>query len=169
MLIAGFIVAFIRGWELSLICTAALPFIAIGGGIFTYTLQNMERKVKDSYKMSAGQSEQAIGGIKTIKSLNGETFEESSYMVHLKKAYSIAVKNGFYTGLGLGFMWFVMLADYGVGFWFGSIFVGDKTENALYDRPYTGGDVIVIFFSIMMGGFSLGQATPCLKNFTLGQ
>lgn len=49
-----------------------------------------------------------------------------------------------------------MLADYGVGFWFGSIFVGDKTNNALYDRPYSGGDVIVIFFSIMMGGFSLG-------------
>lgn len=51
---------------------------------------------------------------------------------------------------------FCEIADYGLGFYFGSIFVGDGTENALLDRAYTGGDVIVIFFSIMFGGFSLG-------------
>jgi len=59
-------------------------------------------------------------------------------------------------GLGLGALWFFMIADYGVGFYFGSIFVGEKTENAAYDRPYSTGDVVVIFFAVMMGGFSLG-------------
>jgi len=49
-----------------------------------------------------------------------------------------------------------MIADYGLGFYFGSIFVGNETNNSLVDRAYTGGDVITIFFSIMMGGFSLG-------------
>lgn len=38
MLFMGFVVAFLRGWELSLICTAALPFIAIASGIFTHQL-----------------------------------------------------------------------------------------------------------------------------------
>jgi len=38
MVIFGFLIAFLRGWELALVCTAALPFIAISSGIFTYTL-----------------------------------------------------------------------------------------------------------------------------------
>lgn len=74
----------------------------------------------------------------------------------MKKAYKLSLKYGVYIGAALGFVWFVMLADYGLGFYFGSIFVGEGTNNALYDRAYTGGDVIIIFFSIMMGGFSLG-------------
>lgn len=71
MLFSGFAVAFVRGWELSLICTAALPFIAISSGIFTYELQTSENKIKDSYKTAGGLSEQSFSGIKTVKSLNG--------------------------------------------------------------------------------------------------
>lgn len=77
-------------------------------------------------------------------------------MKSLLHAYKLATKNGFFSGVALAVMWFTMLGDYAVGFWFGSIFVENRTNNALYDRPYTGGDVIVIFFSIMMGGFSMG-------------
>lgn len=74
----------------------------------------------------------------------------------MKHAYLISLKYGKYIGIGLGGVWFIILADYAIGFWFGSIFVGEKTNNAIYDRPYTAGDVIAIFFSIMMGGFSVG-------------
>lgn len=49
-----------------------------------------------------------------------------------------------------------MLADYAIGFYFGSIFIGNETRNEFYDRPYTTGDVVACFFAIMMGGFSLG-------------
>lgn len=50
----------------------------------------------------------------------------------------------------------MILADYAIGFWFGALFVGNETHNDIYDRPYTGGDVIAVFFAIMMGGFSIG-------------
>lgn len=58
--------------------------------------------------------------------------------------------------MGLGFLQLAMTLFYAIGFYFGSRFVGNKTDNAIYDRPYSAGDVIVIFFSIMFGGFSLG-------------
>lgn len=45
----------------------------------------------------------------------------------------------------------------------------DGTTNAVYDRPYTVGDIITIFFGIMFGGQSIGMATPCLKNFVKGK
>jgi ATP-binding cassette subfamily B (MDR/TAP) protein 1 len=34
---------------------------------------------------------------------------------------------------------------------------------------YSAGDVLVIFFSIIMGGMNLSQLTPCLKKFGEGQ
>lgn len=35
LLIGGFAVAFIKGWELALICTAAIPFIGLASTYFT--------------------------------------------------------------------------------------------------------------------------------------
>ncbi|KRW98087.1 P-loop containing nucleoside triphosphate hydrolase [Pseudocohnilembus persalinus] len=35
--------------------------------------------------------------------------------------------------------------------------------------PYNIGDVLTVFFAIMIGGMNIGQATPCLEKFSLGQ
>lgn len=71
MLLGGFVVAFLFGWELALICTAAIPFIALGAFMFTYLIQNADKKVSDSYTEASGRAEQAMHGVKTVKSLNG--------------------------------------------------------------------------------------------------
>jgi hypothetical protein len=38
MTLGGFVVGFIQGWEMSLVLTAVLPLIAIGGFLFTIIL-----------------------------------------------------------------------------------------------------------------------------------
>lgn len=101
--------------------------------------------------------------------MNGEEHEEKKYMKSLKSAYDTAIKYGFKIGTAIGFLWFTIFADYAIGFWAGSRFIGNETTNAIFDRAYTTGDVIAVFFSIMIGGFSAGQAAPCLKSFGLGK
>jgi len=64
--------------------------------------------------------EQAVEGIKTVKQLNGEQFESSIYQRTLTKVKESAVKYGVLTGVGLGALFFAMLASYSLGFWFGS-------------------------------------------------
>ena len=66
------------------------------------------------------------------------------------------MKYGIYIALAFGSLFFFMIADYDVGFYFGSVFVDAETNNAIRDRPYSAGDVVTIFFSSMMGGFSMG-------------
>jgi hypothetical protein len=59
-----------------------------------------------------------------------------------------------------------MLASYGLGFWYGSHCV-EGTESCppgISGQKYTAGDVLVIFFSILMAGFNLSQVTPALKK-----
>lgn len=81
--------------------------------------------VNESYNLAGGIAEQAISGIKTVKALNGQEFEQKKYNSTLKVAYDTSVKYGVYIGLAMGGVWFCMLGDYGLGFWFGSIFVGN--------------------------------------------
>lgn len=69
----------------------------------------------------------------------------------------------------MGFIYFIIFCDYALNFYFGSILIEESYENVLYDRNYTAGDVLVIFFSIMIGSFSLGQAGPCFASFAKGQ
>lgn len=77
-------------------------------------------------------------------------------MVSLKYAYSLAFKWGVYIGLTLGFMWGIIFVDYAVGFYFGSIFIEEELTNEIESRPYSAGDVLIVFFALMMGSFSLG-------------
>jgi hypothetical protein len=37
------------------------------------------------------------------------------------------------------------------------------------NQKYTGGDVLVIFFSILMAGFNLSQLTPSMKKIAEGR
>lgn len=67
----------------------------------------------------------------------------------------------------MGTVAFAMLSCYALGFWYGSKLVHDKVHNM--GSPYTAGDVLVVFFSIVMGGFELSQMGPCLKKFAEGQ
>jgi len=84
-------------------------------------------------------------------------------------AKKIAVRFSLFSGIGIGGIFCAVFLDYALSFYYGSILVGDGDFNSTTGRAYTVGDVLVIFFSIMIGGFSLGQATPCIKNFALGQ
>lgn len=62
-----------------------------------------------------------------------------------------------------------MFADYALCFWYGSILIEDQVTNDYSGKVYTSGDIVTIFNSIMMGGFSIGSIFPCLKSFALGK
>ena len=47
-----------------------------------------------------------------------------------------------------------------------------QTENCPEDvakQTYTAGDVLVVFFSVVIGGFNLSQFSPSLKKIAEGQ
>lgn len=74
----GFLYAYIKCWELSLVLTGVLPFMMVAGALMMKSMTNMSLVSKTSYEDAAGRAEQvffilskAFGGIKTIKSLVG--------------------------------------------------------------------------------------------------
>jgi len=71
----------------------------------------------------------------------------------------------------MALVFFAMLASYSFGFWYGSKCVLDTHDCPSYisKQKYTAGNVLVVFFSILMAGFNLSQVTPAFKKITEGR
>ncbi|KAL4464298.1 hypothetical protein ABPG72_011343 [Tetrahymena utriculariae] len=167
--IGGFAVGYIRGWQMALVTTAALPVLIIGAISYTMVIQQSQKKISGAYQTSGGLAEQSLNSVKTIKSLTGEEYELHQYSRSLVQAFKIACKYGAYAGAGIGLTLLTMFLDYALSFWYGSKLIADGTENQIVNRVYTQGDIFVIFSSILIGGFSIAQVGPCLKNFEIGK
>ncbi|KAH8920396.1 P-loop containing nucleoside triphosphate hydrolase protein [Atractiella rhizophila] len=55
-------------------------------------------------------------------------------------------------------MFFVVYAAYALAFWYGTTLIIDGSTD--------GGEIVTVFFSIIMGSFALSQAAPNLQAFT---
>jgi len=81
----------------------------------------------------------------------------------------IISKYAILAGTTLGFIVFAIQGVYALGFFVGSIFIKNEVHNPSSDGPYTAGEVLTVFFSIMMVNFTPTLATPCVKAFTIAK
>lgn len=167
MLIAGFVIAFIKGWKLALVILATLPVLGLAGIIYVGIIQNKDKKIAAAYATAGGKAEEAIAAIKTVKFLTGEGYEGRRFFELLEEVKKKTFKFAIWAGFGIGFIFMVMLASYSLGFWYGAKLINEKEPNL--SGYYTTGDVLVVFFSVIMGGMNMSQITPCLQKFGEGQ
>ncbi|WVZ69166.1 hypothetical protein U9M48_017999 [Paspalum notatum var. saurae] len=159
--IGGFVIAFVKGWLLSLVMLASIPPVVIAGGVVSKMLSKISSKGQASYNDAGNVVEQTLGAIKTVVSFNGEKQAIASYNKLIHKAYKAAVEEGITNGFGMGSVFFILFSSYGLAIWYGG--------KLVLTRGYSGGDVINILFSIMTGAMSLGNATPCMAAFAEGR
>ena len=163
--IAGFIIGFARGWELTLVLCGSMPFLAVAGFFYAWVLTNVKKLTNNAYISSSALAEQSLNAIKTVKSLSSENFEMKNFAFELKKANKITLKYGLFVGLAIGFIFFVIFSNYGLAYWFGSITIEKQWYNDVTQSTYDVGNVLTVFFCIFMGSMFLAQIAPPLKAF----
>ena len=67
----------------------------------------------------------------------------------------------------MGVLFFSILSSYALGFWFGSLCV--EGHSGCLNQTYSAGDVLIVFFSVLMAGFQLSQLTPAIKKISEGR
>ncbi|VAI55324.1 unnamed protein product [Triticum turgidum subsp. durum] len=157
----GFIVAFTKGWLLTLVMLTSLPLVAIAGAVSAQLLTGVSGKRLTSYSDAADTVEQTIGSIRTVVSFNGEKKAIEMYNKFNKNAYKTAVEEGLVNGFGMGSVFLIILSSYGLGFWYGG--------KLILDKGYTGGKIITVLFAVLTGANSLGSATPSISAIAEGQ
>ncbi|CAD8210772.1 unnamed protein product [Paramecium pentaurelia] len=165
----GFSIGYIYGWQLALVVTSTLPVISVATAIFSIILQASENKTSTAFQEAGALAEQAINAIKTVKMFDGEDLEVSKYKQSLNHAIKMKIRYSLGVALAFGFLQAAMVWAYALGFWYGAKLISDQTINHNTGEVYKVGDVMIIFYAILTGGFSLGQVGPCIQNFGKGR
>lgn len=76
MFVCGAVIAIVVRWKMALVILASLPIIGIVIIIFIYLIHKRGTTFLEYYEKADNRSHQALSAIKTVKSLNGEPFEE---------------------------------------------------------------------------------------------
>ena len=159
--------AFYFSWKLSLVLMASLPIIAISSWFMIEAITANTQKSGEQYAEAGALSTESLNGIRTVTALNAQGNFIGRYRETLYKAMHIGISKGRNVGLGTGTVFFVMLAMYSLGFWYGGTLVADAMQEGCFDNSkcMTGGTVVSVFFNMLMGSFSLGQIGPPLTMF----
>ncbi|XP_059632048.1 ABC transporter B family member 11-like [Cornus florida] len=157
----GFVIAFIKGWLLTLVMISSIPPLVISGAVMTLLLTKLTSHGQTAYSQAANVVEQTIGSIRTVASFTGERQAIANYNKSLTKAYKSGVQMGLASGLTTGVFMLVLYSSYALAVWFGA--------RMILNKDYTGGDVLNVVMAVLTGSFSLGQASPCMSAFAAGR
>lgn len=159
--IGGFVIAFTKGWLLTLVMLSVIPLLVISGGAMSLVLSRMASTGQDAYAKAAAVVEQTIGSIRTVASFTGEKQAVDNYNKSLTKAYQSGANEGLATGLGLGSLFCIIYCSYALAIWYGA--------RLILEKGYTGGQVLNVIIAVLTASMSLGQASPCMSAFAAGQ
>ncbi|KAL8602924.1 hypothetical protein ACOMHN_062619 [Nucella lapillus] len=157
--LAGFIIGFYYGWKLTLVILAVSPLLVVSAAIFGKLAASMTTKELAAYAKAGGVAEEVFSAVRTVVAFGGQEKEAQRYRDNLGEAKAFGIRKGFTNGLSMGFMYFVLYGSYALGFWYGGKLTRDEPDD------YTVGKMLIVFFSVLIGAFSLGNASPSIQSF----
>jgi len=156
--VTGFIVAFLNGWKLTLVILATAPALIIVGGLFGKLAAEATTGGQKAYAKAGAAAEEALSLIRTVVAFGGEATEAAKYDRLLRRASKDEERRAHLSGASIGVSMFIMMGVYGLAFWFGNKEV--RADNL------SSGDVVTVFFSVIIAAMGLGQTAPGITAMT---
>uniref|UniRef100_A0A8D0EKA2 ABC-type xenobiotic transporter n=1 Tax=Strix occidentalis caurina TaxID=311401 RepID=A0A8D0EKA2_STROC len=155
--LAGIIIGFIYGWKLTLVILSVSPLLAASAAVWSTLLASLTAKELSAYAKAGAVAEEILTAIRTVVAFNGQQKALAKYDANLEIAKSVGVKKSITTNTSLGVSQFLIFGTYALAFWYG-------TKLTAEEESYDIGRVLIVFFSVFVGTFSLGQAAPNLES-----
>ncbi|XP_059476187.1 ATP-dependent translocase ABCB1 [Neocloeon triangulifer] len=159
------VLAFINGWELTLICLISLPVTMISVGIVAVVTTRLARREVEAYGKAGSIAEEVLSSIRTVIAFNGQKKESHRYDGNLIFARDNNIKRYFFSGLGFGLLWFFIYASYSLSFWYGVGLVLEERNLPPEEVTYTVAVMVTVFFGVMMGSMNIGMTSPYVETF----
>jgi hypothetical protein len=82
----------------------------------------------------------------------------------LDDARILGIKKSVVNGVVMGILWLVINGGYALGFWYGWKLTTEVDNNG--KSAYTVGTILIVFFSIIVAVYYLGNAAPYFSSLT---
>ncbi|KAM6152196.1 ATP-dependent translocase ABCB1-like [Erethizon dorsatum] len=155
--LAGFIVGFTRGWKLTLVILTVSPVLGLSAAVWAKLLSSFTDKELSAYAKAGAVAEEVLAAIRTVIAFGGQNKELERYNNNLEDAKRIGIKKAITANISIGFAFLLIYASYALAFWYGTTLV--------LSNEYSIGQVLTVFFSVLIGAFSVGQASPNIQAF----
>eukprot|EP00198_Chlamydomonas_reinhardtii_P007814 XP_001697151.1 MDR-like ABC transporter [Chlamydomonas reinhardtii] len=159
--VVGLVIGFTKGWEMALVMVGCMPFTAAIGGVLAKGTEKATAASSKAYAEASAIAQQNISQIRTVAAYNREQAAMQQYGKALELPRKMGLRQSWVSGLSFGGINMVVYGTYAVGLIFGAYRIAAGA--------YTGGQVLMVMVSTLMGGFALGQAAPNLEYFAKGR
>ncbi|GLH02052.1 Multidrug resistance protein homolog 65 [Gryllus bimaculatus] len=149
---SGLGVGLYANWQLTLVILGVSPLLIGTSGYMAKVSASSAAREQLKYSLAGGIAEEVLSNIRTVAAFGGQLKAVMLYENGLDEGRKLAMKKYYILAVGIGLVFFVTYGAYGLAFWYGSQMIG--TGEA------TPGSVFTVFFSVMAGAFSLGNALP---------
>ncbi|XP_075422827.1 ATP-dependent translocase ABCB1-like isoform X2 [Ascaphus truei] len=156
--LTGIIIGFVYGWKLTLVILSVSPLLGVAAAIWSKLLASFTTKELAAYAKAGAVAEEILTAIRTVVAFNGQQNASAKYDVNLEEAKKVGIKKTISTNVSMGFSQFLIFGAYALAFWYGTKLAVEEPE------AYSIGTVLIIFFSVLIGTFSLGQAAPNIES-----
>ena len=156
--VTAFVVAFVKYWKLTLICSSTVFAIVFTMGFGSSFIIKYNKQSLASYALGGTVAEEVVSSIRNTTAFSTQDKLARQYDIHLKEAEKWGLKLKISLAIMIAAMMGIIYLNYGLSFWQGSRFLvkGEMTLS----------DVLTIMMSIMIGAFSLGNVAPNAQAFT---
>ncbi|CAD5311532.1 unnamed protein product [Arabidopsis thaliana] len=148
---SGLIIAFTASWELALIILVMLPLIGINGFLQVKFMKGFSADAKSKYEEASQVANDAVGSIRTVASFCAEEKVMQMYNKQCEGPIKDGVKQGFISGLGFGFSFFILFCVYATSFYAAARLVEDGKTTFI--------DVFQVFFALTMAAIGISQSS----------
>uniref|UniRef100_A0A803YA59 ATP binding cassette subfamily B member 1 n=1 Tax=Meleagris gallopavo TaxID=9103 RepID=A0A803YA59_MELGA len=153
----GFIVGFTKGWKLTLVILALSPVLGFSSALWAKIISTFTNKELTAYAKAGAVAEEVLAAVRTVVAFGGQRKETERYQKNLEDAKRIGIQKAISANISMGISFFLIYGSYALAFWYGTVLV--------LSDDYTIGKVFTVFFSILVGAFSVGQAAPSMEAF----
>ncbi|XP_035709895.1 ATP-dependent translocase ABCB1 isoform X2 [Folsomia candida] len=160
------LLSFYFGWKLSLALLGIMPMVIMITALSTAISTRMSEKEQNAYSAAGAVAEETFTNIKTVTVFNGQEKEIRRYDEKIFAAKKVANLKHILTGLGNGLNWSISYANFAFAFWYGTHLILKSRETG--DGLYSPDIILVIFFSVLMAGYYIGDSSQFLTAFAEG-
>ncbi|XP_026274262.1 ATP-dependent translocase ABCB1-like isoform X2 [Frankliniella occidentalis] len=150
--VSGLAVGLYANWRLTVVILGVGPLLIGTSGFLARVAASTAAREQLKYSIAGGIADEVLNCIRTVAAFGAQAREVNRYEKALEKGRWMAMKKYYVLSVGLGVVFFVTYASYGLAFWYGAELIGAGVV--------TPGSVFTVFFSVMAGAFSLGNALP---------
>lgn len=153
--VTGFIVAYVKSWQLALALSSMIPCIIIAGALMNAVTAKLQQAELDRVSKAASIAEEALATLRTAKAFGIEDNLVELYDESNRQATRFGIKRSLFQGIGMGVFFFVIYSGYALAFYFGA--------KLLASGHIQSGTVMNVILSILIGAFSMAMMAPNMQ------